>query len=170
MNRQSSARARSFSVLSFAAAFVASVTLTIPAAASESFPAHLAEKVGMPCVPACTLCHFTNLGGSDMLRPGFVISLLETANALGHPVEQGIPESMDPALAAMETMPKDYDMDMVPDLDELVAGSDPGGGNPICDVPKYGCGASVAHTPPTRFGALALAASVMLALGLRRRR
>lgn len=176
MSAQSSARAQSpfhpLKALSFAAALAAGVTLTLPAAASEPFPAYIAEKYGMPCVPACTLCHLTNDGGGTSFKiPGFGYSLLDTANKLGATVEPGIPESMNPALAQMETMGTDSDMDGANDFDELVAGDDPSGGSTaLCDVPKYGCGASVANTAPTRFGALALAASVMLVLGLRRRR
>ena len=160
-----------FKALASGAALVAGVALSPPAAASESFQPHLAEKVGMPCVPACTLCHFTNVGGADNLRPGtFVETLLVAANGTGSPVQGGVPESLDPGLAALMAMPKDTDGDGAFDLDELKAGTDPSGGAaPICDVPKYGCGASVANTAPTRFGALALALSVMLALGLRRR-
>lgn len=176
MTRELSFRLRSFprtlKALPFAAALAAGVTLTVPAAASEPFPAYIAEKYEMSCVPACTLCHLTNLGGATSFKvPGFGYSVLEAANALGATVEAGVPESMDPALAQMQAMGKDSDMDGDDDFKELGAGTDPSGGStPLCDVPQYGCGASVANTAPTRFGAVALAASVMLVLGLRRRR
>jgi hypothetical protein len=177
MKSESSFRLRSFprtlQALSVAAALAGGVTLALPAAASEPFPAYIAEKYEMPCVPACTLCHLTNLGGATSFRvPGLGFTLLTIANDVtGATIESGVPESMDPNFAAMAAMGTDTDMDGTPDLDELKLGTDPGGSStPVCDVPKYGCGASVASTAPTRFGALALAASVMLVLGLRRRR
>lgn len=173
MNRHSSAHvSRCLKALPLAAAFGAILTLAAPARASEPFPAYIAEKYEMPCVPACTLCHLTNLGGATSFRvPGLGYTLLEVVQDTGATIEAGVPESLDPNFAAMAAMGTDTDKDGTPDLDELKAGTDPAGSSTaVCDVPKYGCGASVAHTPPTRFGALALAASVMLALGLRRRR
>jgi hypothetical protein len=175
MTRESSFRFRSFprtlKSLPVAAALAAGVTLTVPATASEPFPAYIAAKYEMPCVPACTLCHLTNLGGATNIKsPGFGLTLL-TVDAMNHMLEAGVPETMDWALASMEAMGSDTDMDGSPDITELRLGTDPNGSStPLCDVPKYGCGASVANTAPTRFGALALAASVMLVLGLRRRR
>lgn len=176
MTSQSPARVPSFSrslkALSVAAALAASFTVALPAAASEPFPAYIAEKYKMACVPACTLCHLTNLGGTANLKkePSFVYTLL-LADAMNHMLSPGLPETMDTALATMEAMGSDTDMDGSPDIEELKFGTDPNGSNtPLCDVPKYGCGASVANTAPTRLGALALAASVMLVLGLRRRR
>jgi hypothetical protein len=176
MTRESSFRFRSFprtlKSLPFAAALAAGATLTVPAAASEPFPAYIAEKYDMPCVPACTLCHLTNLGGAANIKPdpSFAYTLL-TVDAMNHMLEAGLPETMDWALAGMEAMGSDTDKDGSPDITELREGTDPNGSaTPLCDVPKYGCGASVANTAPTRFGALALAASVMLVLGLRRRR
>jgi len=175
MNSELTSRALSFprprKALPFVVALALGVSVALPARASEPFPAYLAEKYEMPCVPACTLCHLTNEGGALSFRDGFVADLLQVANASGNTIEAGNPESMAPALALVESMAMDKDMDKVTDIDELKAGTDPGGSALLCDVPKYGCGASsVAPSYPTRFGALALAASVMLMLGLRRRR
>lgn len=161
---------RSLKALPFVAALALGVTVSSGARASEPFPAYLAEKYEMPCVPGCTLCHLTDLGGATNFRDGFVVDLLAVARDSGNTIEAGVPQSMDPVLALIESMKMDKDMDTVPDIDELRAGTDPGGSALLCDVPKYGCGASVAPSYPTRFGALALAASVMLMFGLRRRR
>jgi hypothetical protein len=177
MLSESNSRVRSvpisLRVLAIAATFAFGGTVSFHAAASESFPEYLAEKYEeMPCVPGCTLCHITNLGGLNTMRPGsFGASLYLTGIALGSPPEAGAPTSLDPVLAAMEAMGTNIDMDDAPDIDELKAGTDPGGGvEPLCDVPQYGCGASVAPTAPTRLGALGLAFSVMLVLFFRRRR
>ncbi len=158
--------------LAVAATFALGGTVSFQASASDSFPAYLAEKYEMPCAPACTMCHLTNEGGLNMFREGsFVVSLLNVGNAIGSPTEAGAPASMDPTLAAMAAMGTDVDLDGVTDIEELKVGSDPGGGaEDLCQVPKYGCGASVAPTAPTRFGALGLALSVMLVLFFRRRR
>lgn len=165
----------SLKALPFVAALAFGVSVSLPARASEPFPAHLAEKYEMPCVPACTLCHLTSDGGARNFREGFVVSLLDVQRETGLTIEGGVATSLDPLLAVIESRAIDQDKDGIPDIDELGAGTDPGGAGMLCDVPKYGCGASsasssVAPSNPTRFGALALAASVMLAFGLRRRR
>jgi hypothetical protein len=176
MLSESNSRVRSLPTslrfLAVAATLAFGGTVSLQAGASETFPTYLAEKYDMPCVPACTLCHLTNLGGLNMFRdPSFAVSLIVTGNTIGSPTEAGAPASMDPALAAMASMGTDADMDGLTDIAEITVGSDPNGGvEDLCQVPKYGCGASMAPTAPTRFGALGLAFSVMLVLFFRRRR
>jgi hypothetical protein len=139
---------------------------TSGAAASQEYPSALEESLNMPCVPQCTVCHATELGGAGTSIQPFATSVKQ-AGALGANVD-----SLLTALATLQAAGKDTDGDMNPDIDELAAGEDPNeaGAARICG-PVYGCGAHVSRTPPSRNGAawaFAGCAAALVAFGFRR--
>ncbi len=166
------------SSLGCAAALAFGATVSAEARASENFPAHLAEKLDMPCMASCYPCHTSNPGRAETLRAtGFIENLRTVARTdpVDSPIEPGKPESLDAALDAVAafTTPLDSDADGTPDLVELKQGTDVNGGNqsPCIDL-EYGCGL-LSVAPPAPKGAipwLGLALGVALYGVLRRRR
>lgn len=167
-------------LLGCALVFAWSATVSSEVLASENFPAHLAEKLGMDCVPSCYPCHTSNPGRAETLRGAGsfidtlrVVGRLDTVNS---PVLPGVPTSLDAALDFVATVmpPLDSDMDGTPDLKELKDGTDVNGGDQSpCDGPEYGCGLlSVAQPAPNGepLPWLGLALGVALYGVVRRRR
>ncbi len=156
----------------------AALSVSAPAQASTVFAEHISQKLGTPCVPQCTICHTTNLGGGGTVTRAFGInaktfmllpqSLVQLDNVL---TQLALPLTM------MDGVDRDVDDDAISDIDELKQGTDPNPGNePLCvTVPAYGCGATIAKTPKraatdgTATAAALLTALVGL-LALRRRR
>jgi hypothetical protein len=110
-----------------AAGFV--VTLSTVAAAQPPYPGQLQERLKMPCVPTCMLCHTVPEGGDDKLN-----DFSGTGLAL--------------KLGAIDGKTTDSDGDGKMDADELIAGESPviPGNVSVC-APEYGCGARVAKAP-----------------------
>jgi hypothetical protein len=141
------------------------------AAARDTFPAVLKEKLGMECVPSCLPCHKAVPGTKMNLRTdGLRLAIFNVAEQV--PNAAVLATVLDTILAGgPEVQPGDSDGDGTPDLEELKAGDNPYGGGPLCvgAGPQYGCGASLAPSAPTRLGAFAFALAFTAAL-LRRRR
>jgi hypothetical protein len=139
------------------------------AAARDEFPAVLADKLEMPCVPSCLPCHTAVPGTRDNMREdGLRVALNQNQPRIENvaQLEALLDEMLKPGTTKI--LPGDSDRDGTPDLAELAAGKDPYGGADLCLL-KYGCGASsIAPSTPTRFGALAFALALSAAL-LRRR-
>jgi MYXO-CTERM domain-containing protein len=146
-------------------------TFARDAAARDTFPAVLKEKMQMPCVPSCLPCHKAVPGTRANLREdGLRLALYNVDDKL--PNDGELATALDAILSGAAAPPGDSDGDKTPDLEELAAGDNPYGGAPLCvgEGPQYGCGASVAPSAPTRFGALAFALAFTGALLRRRRR
>src|ERR1700742_2324217 len=64
-------KTRSFAArFGLSASLAAACALTAPLAqANPSFPSELQAAAMMPCLPHCTLCHNTDLGGPGNIRP-----------------------------------------------------------------------------------------------------
>jgi len=142
-----------------------------PALATPDFPETLQERLDMPCVPQCVLCHETPSGGLGTARKPFVDDVLMFGGGILLPNE---PQTLRDSITNMERAGQgDADHDGVLDIVELRDGSDPnvpGEGN-LCG-PKYGCGARIApHNTPDSFGALGAGlVAAVLALAMRRAR
>jgi hypothetical protein len=139
------------------------------AAAREEFPAVLADKLNMNCVPSCLPCH-TEVPGlrANLRENGLALVLLENRVKTVASLEATLDEMLKPG--GKIAPPGDSDGDVTPDLVELAAGQNPYGGADLCLL-KYGCGASsIAPSAPARLGAFAFALAVTAALLRRRRR
>jgi hypothetical protein len=106
------------------------------AQASSPYPAALASQLGMPCTPACTVCHTTNAGGGGTVTRAFGVAAMDRGLDGG-----GQTPLLLAALDALQTDAVDSDGDGVTDIDALINGDDPNGGPPLCDAvsPQYGC-------------------------------
>jgi hypothetical protein len=137
------------------------------AQAEEEFPGALAEAADMACVPTCLMCHTVNPGtASTWSSKPLPLALMATGKIkLAAGDVDGLNEAWklyaaDPANAAHVALIKQ--------------GREPKAEQDVCG-PKYGCGATLAHTPSrgasgssaTVVGALSLAAGLWVA---RRRR
>jgi hypothetical protein len=132
------------------------------AAASPNFPDEIASALSTPCVPQCTLCHTTNLGGWGTAHTRFVAAMSVKGKLLP---EEG--SSVAPALAALEDQRIDSDSDGTPDVDELRQGSNPNGDSvDLCSDVGYGCARTAPHGSPPGVSV----AVVVLALAWRARR
>lgn len=137
---------------------IALVAAASAAFASPSYPSALANDVGAPCEPQCTVCHASNSGGAGTVVQPFGVALMD--RGLKMEDEASLAAALDASLADLV----DSDGDGVADVDELTAGTDPNpGGAPFCGTdapitPQYGCFAS-AQVAPTggRWAWLALA-------------
>jgi hypothetical protein len=165
VRERSGGRLKRVSMLAFG---VALVIWHRPVDASQSFPTELASAAGMPCTPACTVCHRDNEGGSGTVVQPFGIAMF-----LRGGVQSAKPETVAPAFERIraELEAGDSDKDQVSDLRELVAGTDPNvyGAVSLC-IPEYGCGAHVAKSPPRDVrGPFALLLAGLAVVGLLRR-
>lgn len=157
----------------FAALGTALLLATTGAAASSSYPADIKANLGSSGTPACTLCHDTNSGGSGTANTPFAKSM-KAAGLTGG----GNAASVTAALDSLKTNNIDSDGDGTPDVDELVAGTDPNGagaGNTSTAAPDptFGCVAAIAPLGSRSHRAwlpIALAGAVALAAIARRRR
>lgn len=93
---------------------------TSPSFASESYPAALTSALQLKTIPACTLCHASNLGGAGTVVTKFGRTL-QMFGARGG----GDTKALNRALANEQMIAVDSDDDGVMDLEELHDGSDP---------------------------------------------
>jgi hypothetical protein len=162
---------------SLLSAILAACAIALPARANPGFPLLLQQNVPMPCLPPCTICHQTNVGGYGTIRPGSIGSSWKGMFGL----DGGQASSLVPALMAAKGANNDSDGDGIPDVTELAMGenpSDPTNAMPLCTAtggsttatPTYGC---VHVAPRGHVDNVAAVASAMVALlgvsALRRR-
>ena len=154
---------------------LASLGVVRPAWASPDYPPVLAAAIAkelpnaLHCVPLCTACHLTTMGGPGELNV-FGINL-ETIGGLS----QGDASLIDGALVKLIAADPDSDGDGTHDVEELTVGDSPSiagpaGDNQFCPDIKYGCGASIATPPPVDNISLIPAGLAVLGLAVARRR
>ena len=144
------------------------------ASASQSFPGAIMEYLestgdAPPCPPTCTLCHASPSGGVETVRSAGFTDNLRGQSSVAWNARNRMPPgaltaldptTVGPALKALETLDCasapgkvcDSDNDMVPDVAELRAGTNPDGPGALGECPQYGCGAKAdtASIVPTR--------------------
>jgi hypothetical protein len=138
------------------------------ATANPAFPDALKQAVPMQCVPACTLCHNTIMGGPGNERPsGIIKTWTDPSVVMGAPLDGYNANSLAPVVMEIKALnpPLDSDKDGIPDIMELQMGedpSDPTNTTPVCATgPTYGC----AHVAPRgEVDDVAAAASAFVAL------
>jgi hypothetical protein len=144
-----------------------SVTATLLVApvvhASHDYPQQIRDKYKLGYCPDCTLCHATPECGNGAVTTDFGLSLM------GYGAKGRDPVSLDKALDADRAERWDSDGDGVPDIDELVLGTDPSGPSlgRVAGA-KYGC--SVAGRSSSEGGSLVFAIFSCVALLRRARR
>ncbi len=155
--------ARSAHVLAFAV--LATSSFGSQAQAKDEFPGEIERDVaGVTYQVPCSVCHIKgNTGGSTPIMP-FALSLRTRGLS-------GDTSSLKTALTKLDQAGTDSDGDGTPDIQELVAGTDPNSSANASIVndqePGYGCGGSA----PTGRSGPALASGLGIAgLLLRRRR
>jgi hypothetical protein len=159
------------------------LSLLAPSArASETYPAAVQDALGLPCAPACVLCHARPEGGLGTLNGGFGTTIAATGVSIRNPggiaaalacIENGVADpTVEPCPYPSDSVP-DSDQDGTPDIQELRNAEDPNStaGGSFCG-PSYGCGANIA--PKAKLDGIAsgaaLAVAGMLLWTWRRRR
>jgi len=132
-------------------AFIAAASLgfsfgiPLPAQASETFPAQVKEHLNLVCVPQCNLCHSSNPGLDSTWATSKLGPQMAANGALSKDAKLG------PVLDKMRGLGTMLDVDKngANDIEDIAKGFNPNlDGEPVCDVPKYGCGAHVAPQSP----------------------
>jgi hypothetical protein len=141
---------------------VAALLRSSAASATPQFPDAIRTHLGLSYAPECALCHAGGIIGSGTVTTPFGQSARSrnlVANDTGGLVS---------VLERMRGEKVDSDQDGVPDIDELIAGTDPNSA-PGDDIgpEKYGCVARVAGGRGERGAALLSAAALAAALGRR---
>lgn len=142
-------------------ALLLALLLAAPAFASASFPTAVKTHLSLGTEPpqSCSLCHLNGVTGIGTVNTLFGVSLRAHGAVALDEAKLGA------ALDAMRTDNTDSDGDGVPDVQELINGTDPNvpEGGTKAPSPRYGCGANAVP------GLLAGGALVLLTLRRRRR-
>jgi hypothetical protein len=162
---------RSTAVVLMCAVALGTVAWGRPAAASPSYPGLINQHLSLSYVPPCSICHQNGVTGYGTVSTPFGQSMM----ARGLRAED--PAALAAALDQLAADHTDSDGDGVPDIQELVAGTNPNGpggvGSTRAPQPAYGCGATLAPAGPSRGAGVAFSALLLAALvgtALRRRR
>ena len=149
-------------------AAAALLVLQAPARASEPFPGVLQEKLGMPCVPSCIVCHGKTPGDAssfsarqlpkDLVFPPRMLPSPGDTTTLSADIDSYVTQSMTDAKAAAV-------------IASLKSGKDPETGASLCG-PTYGCAVHVAKKAPANdvSAPLWVVGAMMLGGFLRRRK
>jgi hypothetical protein len=137
------------------------------ARATPNFPPAIQAELGASKEPDCSICHVGGKTGLGTVNTKFGTAMRDRGLVANSET------SLKAAHAKMRTDKVDSNGDGELDVDALKAGKDPnassGPGAGADDVPKYGCGASIAGRE-TRTGDLAVAAALALGLAFAGRR
>jgi hypothetical protein len=135
--------------------------------AQGDYPGEVEDYLKLSYAPPCSLCHEKGNTGSGTVVTSFGWSM----RGKGLVVDD--PSSIDRALDALRAAKTDSDGDGVPDVDELVAGTDPNSAAsvriPDGKDPGYGCGGE-APDPNRRGEGFMIPVAFGAAAMLRRRR
>jgi hypothetical protein len=146
------------------------LALTRSALGLPEYPEAVRAAVpSLACVPQCTLCHRSLLGGLPVDRP-FALDLLQSGPA---PDQAALRARLASLQAAGSTL--DADGDGQGDYAELSASTDPNSADPaanLCGVEgvRYGCGARFAGSRPDQAHTLIGLGAITVAIALLRRR
>jgi len=157
---------------------LASLGVTRHAQASSNYPPELARVIAkkypnaVQCVPACTACHLTTVGG-----PGMINKFGASLENIGK-LTPGNPGLIEAAFDKLAMANPDSDGDGTTDIDEIQQGNSPSlafpdGQGQFCPDIRYGCGARIAAAPAPAVDRLGLLSAGCVGLGLaalRRRR
>jgi hypothetical protein len=145
----------------------------VPAQASDTYPAAVQEALGLPCAPACVLCHDRPEGGLGNLNQQFGPTFQATGVSIRNPggvaaalacIENGVADpSAEPCPYRSDEPAPDSDGDGTPDIEELRNSEDPNSstGGSFCGA-RYGCGARIAP-PKAQLDGLASASALLVA-------
>ena len=115
------------------------VLWAVPALASASYPADIQTDLTLSGPPpqSCALCHSNGITGMGTVNTPFGRS------ARAHGLVAQDDAKLKSVLAAMKADGTDSDGDGVPDIAELIAGTDPNvnGNAELAEPLRYGCGA-----------------------------
>ena len=146
------------------------LSLSPAARASDAFPAEIKAQLMLAEAPLCTLCHLTNIGGSMTVTKPFGIHLMMAHNLKAGDVA-GLRKAISDCQAAGQNPDHDSDHDGIPNIAELIQGTDPNvkEGEVAAEEPKFGCQCTTprAHTGFSAAGAAWLAALALT--GIRRK-
>ena len=153
---------------------LAALGFTRSARASSNYPPALAAAIAkqypnaVQCVPQCTACHLTTVGGPGMMNK-FGLSMEK------YGLLPGNPDLVAPALMALAAVDPDSDGDGTNDIEEITVGDSPSlaapdGVGQFCPDIKYGCGAHIAAAPPIDHLGLFSAGLVVLGFAILHRR
>lgn len=120
------------------------VSLLVPANALAlgSFPGQIKDHLGLSAAPQCNLCHGSVSGGGPMVQP-FGLAMV----AAGLTISGG--STLTSALDKLQQNGTDSNGNGVPDIAELIAGTNP---NPDKTPIEYGCGGQIASRSPRGWG------------------
>ena len=145
---------RILSTLSMIAALLVAPALR----ASHDYPQQIRDKYKLGYCPDCTLCHATPQCGNGTVVTDFGLSLVGFGSKGRDPI------SLDAALDADRAKQWDSDGDGVPDIEELIEGTDPSG--PALGhfaAAKHGCALAKGGERGDAWLVFAILSSVVLA-------
>jgi hypothetical protein len=161
---------RSTAIVLMCAAALGGAAWSRPAAASPTYPNLVQQHLSLGYAPPCSVCHQNGVTGYGTVTTPFGKSMRDAG------LQAEDPAALNAALDQLAANGTDSDGDGVPDIQELVAGSDPNGPGSLSASrvpnPAYGCGATMAPTRPSRGAGVAfsgLLLAVLAAVPLRRR-
>ncbi len=165
----------------FAAALLTGLSIISAAGTAQASPTYppflqaaLEKQLAITvCVPQCTACHLTNLGGFGTLNVFGANLHKPTASGGGGLQALGSQSDVEAAVTAYFTANPtgDSDKDMIIDSDEIKGGDSPAiagerGQDQFCPDIKYGCAGGRIAAAPARNDKPALFAAGLVVIGL----